>query len=288
LVDSNADKVYKYTGAAGSQSAASSFRLNRSDTNPQDIVTDDTSFWVVDGSALKVFKYSLSGSSLGSWTIDAANKNPTGITINPTKVSDIRIVDNSTNKVYQNVGAATRTSGSRNAAASFALNANDTNPQGIADAPAGIMLAKPNSPAFDASVQTGAPLTAAAFGSASVVAGIPSFTGRDALAAIVGGDTPKGTSAPFSPPAVNGSFAAATDRALLSFGTWGSDWRTAIGRVFDAGAGSELTAAELIEDAPGAVSSLASPAALDNFFAILTDQPPSAELAHTSSLADGS
>ena len=75
LVDSYSDKVYKYTGAAsrlsGSQNAASSFNLasgKNGDTNPQDIVTDGTSFWVVDGTALKVFKYTLSGSSLGSWS----------------------------------------------------------------------------------------------------------------------------------------------------------------------------------------------------------------------------
>jgi hypothetical protein len=143
LVDSSADKVYKYTGAAsllsGSQSAASSFNLargNNGNTNAQDIVTDGTSFWVVDGSKLKVFKYTLSGSSLGSWTIDPANRHPTGITINPNNVSDIWIVDNGTNQVYQYVGAANRTSGSQNKAATFALAPGDTNPQGIADPPA--------------------------------------------------------------------------------------------------------------------------------------------------------
>jgi hypothetical protein len=139
LVDSYADKVYKYNGAAilrsGSQSAASSFKLSRSDTNPQDIVTDGTSFWVVDGTALKVFKYTLSGSLLGSWAIDPANTHPTGITINPNNVSDIWIVDNGTDKVYQYTAAASRTSGSQNASATFALNSNDTNPQGIADPP---------------------------------------------------------------------------------------------------------------------------------------------------------
>jgi hypothetical protein len=144
LVDSSAAKVYKYTGAAsrtsGSQSAASSFALvggHNGDTNPQDIVTDGSSFWVVDGTALKVFKYSLSGSALGSWSIDAANTHPTGITINPANVSDIWIVDNGTDKVYQYIGAASRTSGSQNAGATFALAAGDTNPQGIADPPTG-------------------------------------------------------------------------------------------------------------------------------------------------------
>jgi hypothetical protein len=75
---------------SGSQGAASGFALvsgKSGDTNPQDSVTDGSSFWVVDGTALKVFKYSLSGSSLGSWSIDPANAHPTGITINPNCVS---------------------------------------------------------------------------------------------------------------------------------------------------------------------------------------------------------
>jgi sugar lactone lactonase YvrE len=107
LVDSSADKVYKYTGAAsrlsGSQNAASSFNLVKAssgNTNPQDLVTDGNSFWVVDGTSHKVFKYTLSGSSLGSWSIDAANAHPTGITVNPNNVSDIWIVDNGTDKIY--------------------------------------------------------------------------------------------------------------------------------------------------------------------------------------------
>ncbi len=147
LVDSYADKVYKYTGAAsrlsGSQNAASSFALvsgKKGNTDPQDLVTDGTSIWVVDGTALKVFKYTLSGTSLGSWSIDPADTHPTGITIDPTNVSNIWIVDNGTDKVYQYTAAASRTSGSQNAAATFALVAGDTNPQGIADPPPPDML----------------------------------------------------------------------------------------------------------------------------------------------------
>ena len=70
-----------------------------------------------------------------------ANAHPTGITINPNNVSDIWIVDNGTDKVYQYIGAASRTSGSQNAGATFALDPDDTNPQGIADPPpAGVLL----------------------------------------------------------------------------------------------------------------------------------------------------
>jgi hypothetical protein len=134
------NKVYKFSGAAtllsGTQSANSSFSLNNADSNPQDIVTDGTSFWVVDSSALKVFKYTLSGSLLGSWSIDPANAHPTGITVNPTNPSDIWIVDSGTLKVYDYTAAASRTSGSQNASVTFALNPYDTDPQGIADPPA--------------------------------------------------------------------------------------------------------------------------------------------------------
>jgi hypothetical protein len=92
---------------------------------------------VVDDAAKtdKVFKYSLAGSLLGSWTIDAANKAPTGITIDPTNVNQIWIVDSGTDRVYQYNGAATRISGSQSASLTFALAAGNTNPQGIADPP---------------------------------------------------------------------------------------------------------------------------------------------------------
>ena len=148
LVDSNADKVYNYTGAAsrlsGGQSAASSFNLvngHNGNSNPQDIVTDGSSFWVVDGTALKVFKYTLAGSQLGSWAIDPADKHPTGITVSG---SDVWVVDNGTLKVYEYAGASTRTSGSQSASAAFALNPFDTNPQGIAEPPVGLLLSQRN------------------------------------------------------------------------------------------------------------------------------------------------
>jgi DNA-binding beta-propeller fold protein YncE len=210
LVDSSSDKVYKYTGAAsrlsGSQNAASSFSLASSrknnDTNPQDIVTDGTSFWVVDGSSLKVFKYTLSGSLLGSWAIDPADAHPTGITINPNNVSDVWIVDNGTDKVYQYVGAAGRTSGSQNAGATFALAAGDTNPQGIADPPPAAPLPLPSQPPAAAS---NAPSVAGPSGAGG---GRPPAA-RDALFALLGGQSP---SAPGTPSL--GLAAALADRAL--------------------------------------------------------------------------
>ena len=153
LLDNKQDKVFRYAGAAtrlsGSQSAASSFALTAADTNAKGIVTDGISFWVVDDGAStdKVFKYTLTGGLLGSWTIDAANASPTGLTINPAGVSDIWIVDNGTDRVYQYAAAAGRTSGSQTASATFALAPGYTNPQDIADPPPG-----PATPAQTATV----------------------------------------------------------------------------------------------------------------------------------------
>ncbi|TWU20771.1 DUF5050 domain-containing protein [Bythopirellula polymerisocia] len=136
IVDNRSDTVFRYAGAAnrlsGTQTAASSFKLNSGNTTPKDIVTDGQSLWVVnDATTDKVFKYALTGGLLGSWTIDAANKTPTGITLDPSGPSDIWIVDSASDQVYQYGNAASRTSGSQAAAATFALASGNANPQGI-------------------------------------------------------------------------------------------------------------------------------------------------------------
>ncbi|MEQ1828256.1 MAG: SBBP repeat-containing protein [Pirellula sp.] len=140
IVDNKTDKVFKYTAAAGllsgSQNSSSSFSLNRNNSNAKGIVTDGTSIWVINDSATdKVFKYSLTGTLLGSWTIDPANSSPTGLTIDPNNVSNIWTVDSGTKKVYQYTAAASLVSGSQLAAVTFALTAGNTNPQDIADPP---------------------------------------------------------------------------------------------------------------------------------------------------------
>jgi hypothetical protein len=140
IVDNKSDKVYRFTGAAsrltGSQSAASSFNLNSGNKDASDLVTDGASIWVLNNASTdKVFKYTVSGSLQGSWTIFGAGGSPTGITIDPTNVSVIWIVDNNSDRVYEFNAAASRTSGSQSPASSFALAAGNTNPQGIADPP---------------------------------------------------------------------------------------------------------------------------------------------------------
>jgi sugar lactone lactonase YvrE len=230
LLDSSTASVYEYAGAAsrlsGSQNAASSFNLpggKKGNTNPQDIVTDGTSFWLVDGTKLKVFKYTLSGSLLGSWAIDPANTHPTGITINPNNVSDIWIVDNGTDKVYQYIGAASRTSGSQNAGATFALAAGNTNPQGIADPPVSGMDSIV-APATGSVVATKAatPIDASA---ASTVdwSWLADATRSLDLGWVQGGENPRGDAPAIKPPEAAGSWEwKPAISATISTPPWGS------------------------------------------------------------------
>lgn len=139
LVDNYSRKVFKYTNAAsrtsGSQNAANSFSLNSANTNPTDIVTDGTHLWVVDnGPTDKVYKYTLGGSLVSSWTIDPANLNPRGITLDPTNPDHLWIVDANQRRVYEYAHAVNADNGSiRRADASFALDSRNTHPEGIAD-----------------------------------------------------------------------------------------------------------------------------------------------------------
>ncbi|MEJ7591182.1 MAG: zinc-dependent metalloprotease family protein [Planctomycetaceae bacterium] len=140
IVEAKSDKVYRYAGAAtrlsGSQTFASSFSLTGGNASPKDITTNGVDLWVVNDSTTdKVFKYTVSGTLLGSWTIDAANSRPTGLTIDPANVSNIWIVDSGTDKIYQYNGTAIRTTGSQAASATWVLAYGNGNPQGIADPP---------------------------------------------------------------------------------------------------------------------------------------------------------
>ncbi len=149
IVDAKSDKVFRYTGAAsrtsGSQNASSSFALNSGNRDPKDVVTDGVNLWVVNDSTTdSVFKYTIAGALLGSWTIAGAGSSPTGITLDPSGVGAMWIVDSGTDRVYQFDNARARTSGSLSPTSSFALAAGNTNPQGIADPPAaGAAIADP-------------------------------------------------------------------------------------------------------------------------------------------------
>jgi hypothetical protein len=138
ILDAKSDKVFRYAGAAtrlsGSQNAASSFALNSANSSAKDLVTDGYTLWTVDDGAKtdKVFKYSVSGSLVGSWTISSANKAPAGIAIDPANVGDIWISDSGTDRVYKYAGAVGRNSGSQAASATFNLASGNGNAQGLA------------------------------------------------------------------------------------------------------------------------------------------------------------
>ncbi len=151
IVDNKNDQVFKYAGAAsrlsGSQTAVSTFNLNSSNTSPKDLVTDGTSIWVVnDSSTDKVFKYTIGGTLLGSWTMNSGGGSPTGITLDPSNASqNLWIVDSNSDSVYEYPNARSLVSGSQTSSVTFALASGNANAQGIADPPVGTV--RPASPA---------------------------------------------------------------------------------------------------------------------------------------------
>src|SRR5262249_20089394 len=132
--------------------------------------------------------YTISGTLKGSWQLDNANAQPTGLTINPNSPSDIWVVDSGTNTVYKYANAAGKTSGSLKAASTFALAANNTNPQDIADPPVGEMLTNPAPVPLPTNLPARATLSAVGLTSVPAVAVIPPLTGHDALWAMLGRD----------------------------------------------------------------------------------------------------
>jgi DNA-binding beta-propeller fold protein YncE len=142
IVDRGNDEVHFFANAAGrrsgSISAATRLELAAENSNPRGITTDGTSLWTVDSGVVdRVYKYALTGELLGDWVIDPRNDSPRGITIDPIDPDNLWIVDNATAAIYQYLSGGGRTSGSQAADAVFALDGANSNPQGIADPPAG-------------------------------------------------------------------------------------------------------------------------------------------------------
>lgn len=139
IVDPTQDRVFFFSGGAalrtGRVNATSSFALNSGNLNATDIVTDGAHLWVVNDVAAgdKVFRYTTAGLLEGSWNLSTTNPSPTGITLDPTNVNHLWVVDASTDRVYQYDGAASRLTGAQEPSITFQLAATNTNPQGIAD-----------------------------------------------------------------------------------------------------------------------------------------------------------
>ena len=108
-----------------------SYNLTSGNTAPRGVATTVAGerTWVVDANR-KVYVYNTSGGLLGSWTAGTLASNATVEDITVCG-SDVWIVDAKSDKVYRYAGAASRLSGSQNAASSFSLNSGNTNPKGL-------------------------------------------------------------------------------------------------------------------------------------------------------------
>jgi hypothetical protein len=126
--DASQNHTYEYNNSG---MAIESYTLNSGNTAPRGAASTiaGTKTWVVDANR-KVYVYNNSGGLLGSWTAGTLASNATveGIATNGT---DVWIVDAKSDKVYKYTGAASRLSGSQNAASSFSLNSSNINPKDI-------------------------------------------------------------------------------------------------------------------------------------------------------------
>ncbi len=126
--DATSDRTYEY-GPLGT--AEESYVLAAGNTAPRGAAsnTDGTTVWVVDANK-KVYVYNPSGGLFGSWTAGGLNASAQleGIATNG---ADIWLVDANTDKVFKYTGAATRLSGSQNAASSFNLASSNKDPKDL-------------------------------------------------------------------------------------------------------------------------------------------------------------
>ena len=141
-------KILWYDDAAsnmiGSDSNDQSFAPSMSG-NLKGVVTNGTYLWVVtEGSSDFVYRFTITRSAStgdptaltqsGLWKLATVNSKPTGITIDPTGVSQsIWIVDESMNSVYEYGNARSVTTGTGVVSSSFKLDSTNLAPQGIAD-----------------------------------------------------------------------------------------------------------------------------------------------------------
>ncbi|MEO1619066.1 MAG: Ig-like domain-containing protein, partial [Planctomycetota bacterium] len=149
IVDQNKDKVLYYLGGAshvdGDVNAASKFSLHSQNRNPSGITTDGDFLYVLNrhNRSPKVFVYSTEGDYVGNWQLDLGpgKHKPEGITVNPVLDSngdpstELWVVDRETDRVYYFPYGTTYRDDEHASTESFQLDANNTNPYGIADPP---------------------------------------------------------------------------------------------------------------------------------------------------------
>lgn len=139
LSDAGLRRVLVYANAvgrlAGTQLPDRSFPLAADNTDVRDLATNGNFVWTVQaGPVPMVFVCrATTGRLVGSWLLAAGNTAPTGIAIDVSgKSRSIWVVDAGTRRVYEYALARPLRQGRGVVAASFALAAAGTNPNGIA------------------------------------------------------------------------------------------------------------------------------------------------------------
>ncbi len=141
ILDGATHRVERFVAAvgrtAGGQAAQGGFALAAADGSATGLVGDGANFWVSDASARggRVFVYSRSGQTLGSWATGATDPEPVGITLDPSGGTDLWTVDGSTRTIDRFAGGLGRRSGTQSFTNSTPLAAGNTDPVGIADPP---------------------------------------------------------------------------------------------------------------------------------------------------------
>jgi sugar lactone lactonase YvrE len=136
--DAAANASFRYSAAGAAQGSTALVAANAAPRGVATMIGVDQN-WVLDA-ARKVFVYDATGALLGSWTAGsmANNAAPEGIATDGT---DVWIVDSRSDKIYRYAGAASRLSGSQNAASSFNLASGNSNPKGLATDGASLWVA---------------------------------------------------------------------------------------------------------------------------------------------------
>jgi sugar lactone lactonase YvrE len=126
--DAASDRTFEYGGTG---ITIENYALNSGNTAPRGAASNAAGdrVWVVDANKT-VYIYNPSGALLGSWAAGslASNAQVEGVATNGT---DIWLVDARQDKVFKYTGAASRLSGSQNAASSFNLSSSNSNAKGL-------------------------------------------------------------------------------------------------------------------------------------------------------------
>jgi hypothetical protein len=181
----------------------------------------------------------------------------------------------STKQVYQYTNVANKTMGSQNAALSFALAAGNTNPQDIADPPAGDMLPSSASGSVPTNLPVSTPPSALDLHNVPAVAAIPVLNGHDAMWAMLGGEILKRANEPSFNQDGKASHLSAADRAFVlrdAFDLANTiEGRRSLTPVFIDGAGADPAADGLLNGALPVQEIEGSATATDVFFVLLAD-----------------